>query len=837
MEKDNDIEIINNSNDSKNKKNNNTRNIDNPIFCPICNNNLSGFSENVIQSHVNRCLDGPTLIQKRNYFSNKVQSSITSYINVSSPTKKYMNSIIKTSYESDSKIEKDSKYFNKSSKKDSNIQKNKSIPKLKSFNENLIKNDISKNSNKSLTNTKSNNEISTRNSNVLLSDIEGENIFLEKSSLLEKSSEVTNNISILNTKTSTVMKNKYLNKNHIFDEKNNNSKLNIPTENILNIEKDKKKYSEISIPLILEDISNSEEEKEERCNNEEKNEKMKVNYSEKYIPFIIEDIDDCEKDKNNIDEKKDKMNKHNNNESDFPFNMESIVNNETVMSFDFDDTINNDFDNQNTINDVKLERSNSDIPINDLSIKEHKDLSDHSNKNSDENKKRKRKEKPPKSTRKRKLCPYFKKVQNTTFVVDAFTYGKIENCTSYFLSHFHSDHYGGITKKYDYGPIYCSKVTANLLIELIGVNEQFVHPLELDKEYIIEGVKVTLIDANHCPGAVIFLFSVPIGNNQYFNALHTGDFRANNNQLMHPAIQGLKNSFLDILYLDTTYLQPEHIFPSQEVVINSVLDVLKNIVFEGKTIKEYNNIEKKRKLNNEYKGGLLRYFNHGKNDKDDNIINCEINENINTQYINNNVYNKKKVLVLVGTYLIGKEKVFVSIAKYLKSKIYASNKKKKILECLNDETISNLLTSNPDEANVHVLNMGQLGIESVNNYYNIYKDKYDMVIAFRPTGWVFKPKKSSKRQLEPDSKKILEEVNNLKLKPTYYNRNISIWGIPYSEHSSYLELENFIRVLSSLAQIRNIQPTVNVKSFSKQNEECKKYWYWFDTWRQNPIYM
>ncbi|OUM70705.1 hypothetical protein PIROE2DRAFT_1261, partial [Piromyces sp. E2] len=314
------------------------------------------------------------------------------------------------------------------------------------------------------------------------------------------------------------------------------------------------------------------------------------------------------------------------------------------------------------------------------------------------------------------------------------------------------------------------------------------------------------------------------------------DFRASIDQLLHPAIQRLNNSFLDIIYLDTTYLQPEHVFPSQEIVINSVLDVLKSIIFEGKTIKEYNNLEKKKKINNQYKGGLLRYFNNGKNDPDSKIINDENNENINNSYINDNVYIRKKALILVGTYLIGKEKVFVNIAKYLKSKIYAPYKKKKILECLNDETISSLLTSNPDESNVHVLNMGQLGIESVNNYYNMYKDKYDMVIAFRPTGWVFKPKKN-KRQLEPDSTKILEEVNNLRLKPSYYNRNVSIWGIPYSEHSSFLELENFIRVLSSIATIRNIQPTVNVGSFSNKNEESKKYWYWFDTWRQNPLFI
>jgi len=79
----------------------------------------------------------------------------------------------------------------------------------------------------------------------------------------------------------------------------------------------------------------------------------------------------------------------------------------------------------------------------------------------------------------------------------------------------------------------------------------------------------------------------------------------------------------------------------------------------------------------------------------------------------------------------------------------------------------------------------------------------------------------------------LEDLNNLKLKATYYNRNVSIWGIPYSEHSSFVELENFIRVLSSITPIRYIQPTVNVGSF--YGEKGRKYWDWFDSWRNNPL--
>lgn len=66
-----------------------------------------------------------------------------------------------------------------------------------------------------------------------------------------------------------------------------------------------------------------------------------------------------------------------------------------------------------------------------------------------------------------------------------------------------SDHTTGLYKSFSAGTIYTSRGTAKLIVELMGVNQERVVALEMDKPHMVAGFELTLIDANHCPGAVM----------------------------------------------------------------------------------------------------------------------------------------------------------------------------------------------------------------------------------------------------------------------------------------------------------------------------------------------
>jgi DNA cross-link repair 1A protein len=246
------------------------------------------------------------------------------------------------------------------------------------------------------------------------------------------------------------------------------------------------------------------------------------------------------------------------------------------------------------------------------------------------------------------VVPKYKIVEGSTFAVDAFRYGEISNVSHYFLTHFHADHYIGLTKKFSH-PIFLSKITAFLVLDLIGVDGKWLNVVSIDNPFYINDTKIIPLDANHCPGAVIFLFQFKNGN----QILHTGDFRANGEM-----VESLKrwNCQLEILYLDTTYLHTRRNFPSQELSIDFLLEHTKKFLY-------------------------------------DNI--------------------GEKYLILCGSYLVGKEKIWLSLAKTFNFKVWMEKERRKAFEAIcmaSPEYLSdfNLLVDDEEEADIHVVNMNRL---------------------------------------------------------------------------------------------------------------------------------
>lgn len=341
--------------------------------------------------------------------------------------------------------------------------------------------------------------------------------------------------------------------------------------------------------------------------------------------------------------------------------------------------------------------------------------------------------------RQHRRCPFYKKIPDTTFAVDAFSYGSIPGIQHYFLSHFHYDHYRGLTKNFQH-LVYCSVITANLVSLKIRLPQKYINTLKLNETVYIENVAVTILDANHCPGSVMFLFGLPDGRFM----LHTGDFRATPAMELYPS---LRSCYIERLFLDTTYCSPLYDFPSQD----SILDMLKSLVVPR-------------------------------------------------------MKSNQKLLVVCGSYTIGKEKAFMAIAESIDCKIWAEPSKRSILNRLEDNRISSRLVTNESLAKIHVRPMWMIKVSYLREYLSKYRGVFNEIIGLKPTGWEHSSSASK---------------NVFSLKPISQGP-VTIYGVPYSEHSSFGELKKFVQFLKP----KHITPTVNVENAQYRNQMVSHFKQW-----------
>jgi len=88
---------------------------------------------------------------------------------------------------------------------------------------------------------------------------------------------------------------------------------------------------------------------------------------------------------------------------------------------------------------------------------------------------------------------------------------------------------------------------------------------------------------------------------------------------------------------------------------------------------------------------------------------------------------KGRLLVVVGTYSIGKERIVLGIAKMLGSKIYAPAGKRRICACLEDPELMEMLTDDPKEGQVHMTSLGEIRAEVQCNMNFLTKRHYSNI--------------------------------------------------------------------------------------------------------------
>lgn len=431
-----------------------------------------------------------------------------------------------------------------------------------------------------------------------------------------------------------------------------------------------------------------------------------------------------------------------------------------------------------------------------------------------------------------RTCPFYKIMPGFSICVDAFRYGAVEGCQAYFLSHFHSDHYVGLTANWTHGPIYCSEVTASLVKSQLRTAAKFVVALRFDEEYEVpgtDGAKVTMIPANHCPGSSMFVFEKTVGSGsgrRMKRILHCGDFRACSQHVKHPLLKPdisdsvtgkLRQQKIDLCYLDTTYLNPRYSFPPQNDVIQACADVCASMSPDPNSKDDVWEAAKREAGNT----AVSKYFQSDKQPD--------------TQ---DKPPPKKKLgqrlLVICGTYSIGKERICVAIAKALKSKIFASPAKIKICRQLGDPELSALLTSNPVDAQVHMQMLMEIRAETLQEYLDSYRPHFSRIVGFRPSGWNFRPTNSKSVGANASPSTIpSQQILHGKGWRTRFGaadlvaqrgstKEAMCFGVPYSEHSSFRELALFVMSL----RIDKVIPTVNVGS----EQSRKRMKGWIDKW-------
>ncbi|TVY88370.1 DNA cross-link repair protein, partial [Lachnellula willkommii] len=323
------------------------------------------------------------------------------------------------------------------------------------------------------------------------------------------------------------------------------------------------------------------------------------------------------------------------------------------------------------------------------------------------------------------------------------------------------------------------------------------------------------------PGFFICVDAFRYGAVQGCNAYFLSHFHTH---LTHPLLmpnivdsltKKTKQQRIDVCYLDTTYLNPRYAFPSQEEVITACADMCVSLRKERAEDGDAWETAKRERAGS----SMAKFIASAPAPKpeDDSIAMSLTSEKA-----------RGRLLVVCGTYSIGKERICMGIARALDCKIWAPPGKMRICAALEDPELMSRMTDDPKEAQIHMQMLMELRPETLHDYLTGYKPHFSRVVGFRPSGWNYKPP-ASRLTTSPTLQNILHspswssQFSLHDLTPQRGStREASCFGVPYSEHSSFRELTMFVCAL----RIEKIVPTVNVGSAASRS----KMKVWIERW-------
>ena len=183
----------------------------------------------------------------------------------------------------------------------------------------------------------------------------------------------------------------------------------------------------------------------------------------------------------------------------------------------------------------------------------------------------------------------------------------------------------------------------------------------------------------------MFLFE--IGNKK---VLHVGDFRFNRELMMQvPQLLSFSNgsSRLDEIFLDTTYCDVKYTLPTQAEAIRAAIEVAEKEMLASKKDKS------------------------------------------------------SKTLFLFGSYTIGKERIYMSVAEHLQMKVFVDTRRYQILSSLEwPKERMQMFTTNKSDTNLWVVPLGSVNFKQMPDYLEeanknkVFVAPYGRIVGFRPTG-------------------------------------------------------------------------------------------------------